>query len=522
LVTITGTGLTGATLVDFGTNAATDVTVVNSTTITADSPAGSGVADVTVTTPGGKSATSSADEFTYIVAPAVTGVSPASGPAAGGKLVTITGTGLTGATVVDFGTTAATGVTVVSSTKITADSPSGSGVVDVTVITPGGTSATSSADDFTYIGAPAVTGVSPSSGPAAGNTLVTITGSGFSGATVVDFGTTAGTDLVIVSSTKITADSPAGTGAVDVTVTTPSGTSATSSADDFTYVSFQTVTLSGEVFDDQNGDGTIDPGDLGFSGWTVNLLNSQHQVTATTTTNSSGGYSFTGVGPGAQTIQEVPQTGPGGVPFIPTIPSTGTIAITPASGVNQPGLNFGNILQPAVADVRIDWGSQSMSILKLNRDLPFVDINAIDVIFNENVSVTQGDLALTTLINSGKTYNFTGFSYNPTTHDAKWTLPTDIGVDSLMMNLDGHSSSSGTAGVHVPPSIYLGDYTQDFQVLPGDVNGDGVVNSGDMYTVQTEMLGITPYSVWADVAGAGTITTADYNDVRKWIGSSLP
>ena len=263
------------------------------------------------------------------------------------------------------------------------------------------------------------------------------------------------------------------------------------------------MTLSGEVFNDQNGDGTIDPGDSGFSGWTVNLLNSQHQVTATTTTNSSGGYSFTAVGPGAQTIQEVPQTGPGGVPFIPTIPSTGTIAITPASGVNQSGLNFGNILQPAVADVRIDWGSQSMSILKLNRDLPFVDINAIDVIFNENVSVTQGDLALTTLIHSGKTYNFTGFSYNPTTHDAKWTLPTDIGVDSLMMVLDGHASSSGTGGVHVSPGIYLGDYTQDFQVLPGDVNGDGVVNSGDMYTVQTEILGITPYSVWADVAATG-------------------
>ena len=161
---------------DFGTTAATNVTVVSNTEITADSPAGTGVVDVTVTTPGGKSATSSADHFTYIAAPAVTGLSPSSGPAAGGTLVTITGTGFTGATAVDFGTTAATNFTVVSSTEITADSPAGTGVVDVTVTTPGGKSATSAADQFTYIAAPAVTGLSPTSGPAAGGTLVTITG----------------------------------------------------------------------------------------------------------------------------------------------------------------------------------------------------------------------------------------------------------------------------------------------------------------------------------------------------------
>jgi hypothetical protein len=235
LVTITGTGLTGATVVDFGTTAATDVTVVSSTKITADSPAGGGVVDVTVTTPGGKSATSSADEFTYVGSPVVTGVSPTSGPAAGGTLVTITGTGLTGATVVDFGTTAATDVTVVNSTTVTADSPAGSGVVDVTVTTPGGKSGTSAADEFTYIVAPVVTGLSPAGGPVAGGTLVTITGTGFTGATAVDFGTTAATDVTVVSSTKITANSPAGSGVVDITVTTPEGKSATSAADEFTY-----------------------------------------------------------------------------------------------------------------------------------------------------------------------------------------------------------------------------------------------------------------------------------------------
>ena len=149
--------------------------------------------------------------------PTVTGISPTSGPAAGGTSVTITGTGFTGATAVDFGTTAATNVTVVNDTTITADSPAGTGIVDVTVTTPGGTSATSAADQFTYIAAaaPTVTAISPTSGPAAGGTLVTITGTGFTGATAVDFGTTAATNVTVVSATTITADSPAGTGTVE-------------------------------------------------------------------------------------------------------------------------------------------------------------------------------------------------------------------------------------------------------------------------------------------------------------------
>ncbi len=420
---------------------------------------------------------------------------------------------------VDFGTIAATNLTVVSDTKLTADSPAGSGVVDVTVTTPGGTSATSAADHFSYIATPAVTGLSPTSGPAAGGTLVTITGTGFTGASVVDFGTIAATNLTVVSDTKITADSPAGSGVVDVTVTTPGGTSATSSADHFTYVAFQTVTLSGEVFNDLNGDGMIDPGDTGFSGWTVNLLNSQDKVIATTTTDSHGDYSFTGVGPGAQTIQEVPQTGPGNVPYVPTVPSTGTIAVTPTSGVNQTGLNFGNILQPQVVDARIDWGSESMSLLNLSRDLPFVNINAIDIVFNQNVVVSEADLTLSSLINSGHSYSFSGFSYDSATHDAKWTLPTAIGVDSLMMALDG---------AHVKPGIYVNPFTQKFKVLPGDVNGDGIVNSVDMGVVRNQIVGIAPLTMWADLDGSvdneGNIVV-DMNDwyaVKKWIGFKLP
>jgi autotransporter passenger strand-loop-strand repeat protein len=278
------------------------------------------------------------------VAPTVTHVDPATGPATGGTTVTITGTGFTGVTGVSFGGRAATSFTVVSPTKITARAPAGTvgQAVDISVTTSGGTSATSTADRFSYtavtfpppsnlrvtpgngsvtfsfdrptspvnyypyaeligstlypiyvgfsdpftitannqgplvngtthtfemaityanghtsawsspitvtIGgtgtaAPTVTHVDPASGPTAGGTTVTITGTGFTGATGVSFGGTAATSFNVVSATQITAKAPAGTaGTVDLTVATAAGTSATSTADRFSYVAAPTIT----------------------------------------------------------------------------------------------------------------------------------------------------------------------------------------------------------------------------------------------------------------------------------------
>jgi hypothetical protein len=78
-------------------------------------------------------------------------------------------------------------------------------------------------------------GISPASGAAGGGTTVTITGSNFTGASGVVFGSAPATSVNVVSSSKITAVSPAGSGTVDVRVTTQSGTSATSGLDKFKY-----------------------------------------------------------------------------------------------------------------------------------------------------------------------------------------------------------------------------------------------------------------------------------------------
>jgi hypothetical protein len=108
------------------------------------------------------------------VPPAVTVVNPTSGSTAGGNTVTITGTNLgsTGVTAVNFGTVAGTNVTVApDGNSLTVTAPAeAAGAVDVTVTTPlGGTSATSSADQYTYsasvpptlVGVPVINGDDP-------------------------------------------------------------------------------------------------------------------------------------------------------------------------------------------------------------------------------------------------------------------------------------------------------------------------------------------------------------------------
>ncbi|MGW9118094.1 IPT/TIG domain-containing protein [Streptomyces sp. NPDC055663] len=221
-VTLTGTGLTGATSVRFGTTAAAFITVSDAQ-VTAIAPAApAGPLSVTITTAGG---TSAGISYTYVAAPVLNSVAPAQGPLAGQNTVTLSGTGFTGTTSVRFGVNAAISFTFVSATQLTAVVPTGGpGPVAVTVTTPGGTS--TQAVSYYYLGAPVLNSVTPGSGQVSGNNSVTLTGANLLQATAVRFGPTAAAPSAIVSATEIRATVPPGvSGTVPVSVTTPGGTS---------------------------------------------------------------------------------------------------------------------------------------------------------------------------------------------------------------------------------------------------------------------------------------------------------
>src|SRR5208283_5845079 len=109
----------------------------------------------------------------------VTSVSPSSGATGGGTAVTITGTNFVSGATVTFGSAAATNVAVLNATTITATAPAGSaGAATVMVTNPGGQSGSLS-NGFTYVTGVTISNISPSNGPPAGGTAVTITGTAF-------------------------------------------------------------------------------------------------------------------------------------------------------------------------------------------------------------------------------------------------------------------------------------------------------------------------------------------------------
>lgn len=162
--------------------------------------------------------------------PVTSGASPASGPLSGGTPVTISGSNFSGASVVLFGAVGQNDLSSVTDTSIQTTSPAAStaGSVDIYVIASGQKSVLNSNCTFTYAEVPTVSSCLPRNGPNAGGTPVTLTGSGFTGATQVLFGGAAATAFTVVDDTTINATTPPGSGTVNIVVTTPEGGSSAS------------------------------------------------------------------------------------------------------------------------------------------------------------------------------------------------------------------------------------------------------------------------------------------------------
>src|SRR5438445_93801 len=238
-VQINGTNFSGASAVTFGSKSAT-YAVSSPTLIQVTVPAGATTGPISVTTPGGT--VSSVSNFTVTASPpTISGFAPASGPV--GTSVQSNGTNFNEASSVTFNNVSPT-YTVPTPTTIQATVPAAATTGPISVTTPGGT--VNSAGAFRVVGAPTITGVTPTS--AAVGTSVTIRGVDFTGATAVIFNT-AGADFTMTSETAIQATVPAGatTGPVSVTTGVGTGTSATS----FTVMATLSAQKAG------NGGGTI-------------------------------------------------------------------------------------------------------------------------------------------------------------------------------------------------------------------------------------------------------------------------
>ena len=240
-VTITGSGFKTVQQVSFGTTMARSYVVKSASQIQAVSPPhAAGTVAVTVTTPDGTTAATAVSNFKFVSPPpVVTSITPSVGVAAGGTTVTVTGSGFLGTTGVKFGSATGTSITGnATGTRLTVKSPPGTlgTTVDIRVVAPGGESPVVTSDRFTYGSGTSITSLSRSTGPVAGGTSVTITGTGFSTVRYVKFGTTTAKAFTVRSTTQIVATAPAhAAGQVRISVTTAGGTTPATSNDLYTY-----------------------------------------------------------------------------------------------------------------------------------------------------------------------------------------------------------------------------------------------------------------------------------------------
>ena len=243
-------------------------------------------------------------------APHVASITPNTGTTSGGTSVTIAGTGFLSGATVSFGGTPATGVTLASSTSITATTPAhAAGAVSV-IVTNTDAQSNTLAGGYTYAAphaAPTVTAITPNSGTTNGGTAVTITGTGFLAGASVKLGGSSATGVTVVNSNAITAITPAhAAGAVSIVVTNTDAKSGTLT-NGYTYAGPQsnpapTVTAITPNSGPTNGGTSVTITGTGFlSGVTIKLggtsatsvaLVNSTSITAVTPAHAAGAVSL--------------------------------------------------------------------------------------------------------------------------------------------------------------------------------------------------------------------------------------
>lgn len=208
---LTGSNFLTGAAVTFGSTPASAVSVLSATSIRCTVPAGSpGTVSVKVTNPDAQVGTLS-DAFTYILSPpVVSSLSLTTSTCAGLVVTTITGTGFQSGPSVMVGTQTATSITFISSTSIRCTVPArNAGTVSVTVTNADGQSSTK-ANAFTYIAAPSITSISPTTGSTTGGgTIITLTGANFQSGAIAGIGVVTSLPTTFFSSTQLQVTAPA-------------------------------------------------------------------------------------------------------------------------------------------------------------------------------------------------------------------------------------------------------------------------------------------------------------------------
>ncbi|TAK57427.1 MAG: T9SS type A sorting domain-containing protein, partial [Bacteroidetes bacterium] len=261
------------------------------------------------------------------------------------------------------------------------------------------------------------------------------------------------------------------------------------------FGNFKLITISGMKFNDHDGDGVKDENDEGMAGWTINLSGT---VTSSTTTDPTGAYSFTNLGPGTYTVTETVLDG-----WVQT--STNPTDITSVSGINVTDVNFGNFKKFSISGMK------------------FEDTNG-----NGMKDGIEAGL-------SGWTINLTGAATSSTSTDAEGNYsfanlgPGTFTVSEVAQSGWAQSTSNppnitGASGENVG-NILFGNFKD--AVISGmkfnDLDGDGVQDEGEAglagWTIRATK-GASVKNTTTDAQGLYSISFT-YSDAGQWTVSEV-
>ena len=162
------------------------------------------------------------------------------------------------------------------------------------------------------------------------------------------------------------------------------------------------------------------------------------------------------------------------------------------------------------------WGSRSAPLqtatdgVRLlpagrNLDLPWFNINQIALTLSQPANASPGDVTV---------MGITGGSYGPVTISGS-------GTSTILITLAKGITSADRVTLTIANSQIIG-YTRRLDVLPADVNDDGVVNTSDGLLILNHETPAHGYRAVYDLNGDGSVNTADFNLYRARIGTQLP
>jgi hypothetical protein len=194
-------------------------------------------------------------------------------------------------------------------------------------------------------------------------------------------------------------------------------------------------------------------------------------------------------------------------------------ATASASGAATPAVfSLTNVATAAsVTAVSVGWGTRTDALVTAadgirllpagrHTDLPWLGINKVSITLSQAATLTAGDVKVT---------GITVANYGPVTISGSGTSYT-ITFAQPINQADRVTITIANAAIAT--------FTRRLDVLPGDFNDDGVVNSADLAGVRNEILGFNGAAptIFGDINGDGTVNINDYNLVKKFLFTRLP